>query len=324
MSLTPPPVAPTTSDPSTFDARGDAHLAWQAVNVAEENILLASLSSIAAGGGFSLPYTFSSTTNSDPGPGGIRLSSATQNASTILRVDLISALGADVTAMLDSFDDSTSAVKGQVRMVKVADPTKWLSFNLTGTADPGGYRNFTVAHVSGSAASPFTNGDELVLFFTRTGDKGDTGTAGVSGFSNMVVYRTTTTPVTFPAGVVKAKITVIDGGYAGDSIGAGGGPGGKGGDASVSVITVSSAVNYTATVGAGGTAPSGAGGASSFSGSGITTLTSAAGTLVAPGMPGQNGLEGFSGVGGASLFGSIGGGGAAGTNGTVGAVIIEY
>ena len=40
-----------------------------------------------------------------------------------------------------------------------------------------------VAIVASSAASPFTNGDALVMEFTRNGDKGDTGAAGAAGTS---------------------------------------------------------------------------------------------------------------------------------------------
>ena len=35
MSLTPPPTAPSTSDPTTFATRADALVAWHATNVTE-------------------------------------------------------------------------------------------------------------------------------------------------------------------------------------------------------------------------------------------------------------------------------------------------
>ncbi len=41
MALTPPPIAPHTSDPVSFAARMDARLAWQDVNVAEMTALQA-------------------------------------------------------------------------------------------------------------------------------------------------------------------------------------------------------------------------------------------------------------------------------------------
>lgn len=39
MSLTPPPTAPSSSDPTTFAPRADAHVAWQATNVTEMDAL---------------------------------------------------------------------------------------------------------------------------------------------------------------------------------------------------------------------------------------------------------------------------------------------
>lgn len=172
---------------------------------AEANALTAGLNSIAAGGGFSAPYTFSTTiTDADPGAGVIRLSSATQNASTVMRVDLTSALGQDLTAMLDSFAGSTSTIKGQVRLVKMNDPTKWLAFNLTATASPSGYRNFTVAHVAGGATSPFANNDSLALLFTRNGDKGDTGATGASGVTVLHVREERASGTVASAGTAAA------------------------------------------------------------------------------------------------------------------------
>jgi hypothetical protein len=169
------------------------------------------------------------------------------------------------------------------------------------------------------------------------------GSPQAVGFSNMVVIRTTQT-WTPPAGITRAKITVVDGGYSGGTTMAGSGYGGagRGGNASISVINVSSSVAYTSTVGAGGSAPASgttsspvAGGASSFSGSGITTLTSSSGTLLAPGAAGPASPSGQP-LGGGTLVSpggtttgiGVGGAGApsgvSGNPGQIGAVIIEY
>jgi hypothetical protein len=141
--------------------------------------MVAALNSLAAGTAYAIPYTFSTTTtDADPGAGYIRLDNATQNAATTIRADLIGAAGTDWTSVLDTFDASTSAVKGQIRLVKLGDPSKWLAFNVTARATATGYRNLTVANVGYSAASPFADGDSLVMMFTRTGDKGDAGLIG--------------------------------------------------------------------------------------------------------------------------------------------------
>ena len=182
MALTPRPPAPDTNDPGTFDVRSDAILAWLATNVAEMDAFQAALTSIAAGTAFSIPYTFSTTTtDSDPGAGYLWLDNATQNAATTIRADLIGADGSTWTSVLDTFDDSTSAVTGQIMLVKLGDATKWLAFNVAALASPSGYKNITVANIASSAASPFADGDSLALKFTRTGDKGATGAAGVNG-----------------------------------------------------------------------------------------------------------------------------------------------
>lgn len=179
MTLTAPPTAPSSSSPSTFEARADALVAWFATFVSEANILAAAMDAAAAGGVFSLGYTFSTTTtDADPGAGYLRLNNATQNAATVLRVDLTDLSGNDQTNALDLFNDSTSAICGFIKLFKFSDPTKYLIFSVTSVASPSGYRNVTGACVAYSAASPFSNGDQIELEFTRTGDKGDTGATG--------------------------------------------------------------------------------------------------------------------------------------------------
>jgi hypothetical protein len=132
------------------------------------------------GGAVAVDYTFSTTTtDSDPGAGNLRLSNATQASATVIRADLADAGGADVTALLDSLDDATNTVKGHIRLSKKSDPTKWLLFTVASIASPSGYRNITVANVGTSGVNPLTNGDAIVLTFTRAGDQGPAGTASV-------------------------------------------------------------------------------------------------------------------------------------------------
>lgn len=137
-----------------------------------------------AGGAIAIPYVFSTTTtDSDPGNGNLRLDNATQNAATTVRADLLDANGVDWTAVLDELDDSTSTIKGYLRLFKTGDPTKFLLFTVSATASPSGYRNITVANVASSSASPFANSDPITLAFTRTGDKGAAGSGSVASDS---------------------------------------------------------------------------------------------------------------------------------------------
>lgn len=136
---------------------------------------------VAGGGAVAIAYVFSTTTaDADPGNGNLRLDNATQNAATVIRADLLDALGADWTSVLATLADSTSVVKGHLRLVKTSDPTEFLVFRLTSLASPTGYRNISVVNVGGSAASPFANGDAITLIFSRTGDAGTVSAGSVT------------------------------------------------------------------------------------------------------------------------------------------------
>lgn len=192
---------PQRSDPANFPTNADDFVAWQEGTLAPElaatvtaiNTTVATMSAIAAGGAMTLPYTFSSTTtDADPGAGFVRLSSATQNASTVIRLDLVGADGSTWTDVISTFDDSTSTVKGYVLLQKLTDATKWLEFSVSSLASPAGYKNLTVVPVAGSAASPFADGDSLVLKFTANGDKGDTGSIGPNAGLTLLATLTPT------------------------------------------------------------------------------------------------------------------------------------
>jgi hypothetical protein len=189
---------PATDSPTEFSAKAAAFVLAQRalpgqVNtfvgeaVANIEALAGRVDSYAAGGAYALPYIFdTATADADPGAGKLRLSSATQNAATVMRVD-VTAGGQDFTTLLDSFSASSSTVKGAFRLVKQGDPSKWMTFNMTARAAPSGYRNFTVVCTDSSSASPFANGDPLMLFFQRSGDKGEDAVGALQLLSSVTV-----------------------------------------------------------------------------------------------------------------------------------------
>lgn len=135
--------------------------------------LFATMSATAAGGAYSFPFIFdSSTADSDPGIGKLRLGSTTQNASTVMRMDVQIVGGADISTALADLRAVTSTVKGSIRLVKMTDQSKWIIFDVTAVALPSGYRNLTVSARSSSAASPFVNGDAIMVYIDRNGDSG--------------------------------------------------------------------------------------------------------------------------------------------------------
>lgn len=176
-----------SQDQATFDANflqtlldlsdfgGEINAERDAMNSA-----IAAFNSALAGNAYAIPYLvdLTSTADADPGAWKLRFNSGTQNLATVLRLDVIGQDTADYTKSIDSFDASTNAKKGTLRIVKLGDSRKFLTFDVTARSAPTGYRNITVTPVDSSSANPFVNGEQVLLFFQRSGDKGDKGDTG--------------------------------------------------------------------------------------------------------------------------------------------------
>lgn len=118
------------------------------------------------------------------------------------------------------------------------------------------------------------------------------GRATRGGFTNLEVITSTQTWTPPSPDIVKAEITVIDGGYGGGTTTNSAPNPSPGANAGISVVAVAYGVTYTAAIGAGGPGnaagsalPGQAGGTSSFSGAGLTTVTTANAQLKRPGGP---------------------------------------
>jgi hypothetical protein len=127
------------------------------------------------------------TTDSDPGAGTFRLNNTSIASATAGYFDNLDAGNGAVSSIIDKWDDSTSTVKGALRIEKESDPNVWAEFTITGSVVDGiGYRKLTLS--GGQANGTFVNGDTFRILFIRTGDKGTdgTGTGDVVGPSSSV------------------------------------------------------------------------------------------------------------------------------------------
>jgi len=150
--------------------------------------------------GIKLTYS-TTTTDADPGAGAFRLNNATPASATAAYIDNTQVGGASITAILDTWDDSTSATRGYVRFEKTTDPTVWAQFRVTGSVvDGSGYRKLTLTGGAGSGA--FTNGDAFSVSFSRTGDAG-AGNGDLIAANNL-------SELTATAGTARANLRVYN------------------------------------------------------------------------------------------------------------------
>lgn len=127
-------------------------------------------------------YTFSTTTTvADPGVGKLRLNHATPSLASVIIIDDQTADtgNPNVEDWLKGFDDSTSTIKGYVRLVEPGTPANYAVYNITGLTDSSGFIQLAVTHVDSQGT--FGDTDSIRLSFVRTGDKGTTGDTGSTG-----------------------------------------------------------------------------------------------------------------------------------------------
>lgn len=126
------------------------------------------------------PFLFDvGTTASDPGVGELRLNTTAVGMATSLYVSATSSAGAGIGALLDTFGDSTSTNKGTIRLVKSSDPQRFVICRLNSVSKPGdAYRSFSITPLSVSGPTPFASGDQIVMQFAPSGDRGTKGEVG--------------------------------------------------------------------------------------------------------------------------------------------------
>ena len=199
-----------------------------------------------------------------------------------INVDATAEAGANAGSDLNlsAYNDAGSllgTIMTVVRSTRIATFTQALVANITGYASA--LKSATTT-VSVSAATAPTALQVLTAVNSTTATWQDNPAAQAIP---TVVVKMTTGTWTCPAGVTRAKVTVVGGGASCTVLAASQGLGGAGGGATIAWVTVVPGTAYTCTVGAGGAAPSAGntnnngGGNSEFSGGAITLQASGGG-----------------------------------------------
>jgi hypothetical protein len=136
--------------------------------------------------GTSLQYTFSTTTtDSDPGSGLVRLNNATQNAATEIYIDDEDSDGTDVSGVIGLLagGNNPSSVLGYVTIRKEFAPENFITMKITTLTSASGYTKLVGTVEASSGATPFSDTDNLYFSIDVSGDKGDPGDISGPGSS---------------------------------------------------------------------------------------------------------------------------------------------
>jgi len=132
------------------------------------------------------------TADSDQGAGTVWFNHGTVSSATVLYIDDVdAAAGTSINSQVDSWDDSTSTIKGTITVTKSANAAVFATFNVTGSVTSAStYSKVAVTHVTSSGS--FTNGDVVYVQFVRAGNIGSTGVTG-SGEGLELAFESTQT-----------------------------------------------------------------------------------------------------------------------------------
>jgi len=125
------------------------------------------------GVGAGLKMNFDITTiDTDQGAGKVWLNNGTPSAATVFYVDDVDVDSTSVNSFVDSWDDSSSSIKGEITITKRHDTAVFAKYNVTGAVTSAStYSKVAVTYITG--AGSFTDADLTDITFVRSGDKGD-------------------------------------------------------------------------------------------------------------------------------------------------------
>lgn len=115
------------------------------------------------------------TADEDPGLGRFRLNNTTLANVTAGYFDDQDTGGTSIAALIDTYDDSSSAVKGTLILKSLDNEDHWAAFRVSGAVVNGtGYRKLTLAHIVSNGT--WTADEAFSQAFYRAGDVGTPNT----------------------------------------------------------------------------------------------------------------------------------------------------
>ena len=133
-------------------------------------------------GGVTFDYTFSTNiVDSNPGTGTLKFNNSSLPSGSALYINDRDDNFTDIQTYLRTVDDSTSPVKGHFKVSEKTAPENFVIYTISALTEKAGYFDIDCAHVNGSVNS-FTDGEDVIITFARTGDIGPVGPQGVQGF----------------------------------------------------------------------------------------------------------------------------------------------
>ncbi|MDA9007756.1 hypothetical protein N9J18_00820, partial [Porticoccaceae bacterium] len=132
-------------------------------------------------GGASFEYGFTQQTAPATGPlsGIFKITNANALSATTLYISDEDKSGTDIQSFLRTIDDSTSTIKGHIRISQTDDSESYVLYTITSVTENTTYFSVSVSGVSGTTGTgSFSDANDYILSFVRTGDLGDKGEVG--------------------------------------------------------------------------------------------------------------------------------------------------
>lgn len=158
-----------------------------------------------------LSYYFSeSIVAADPTAGFLRLNSATQNTSTIIRVSEQNARLVSTVVWFDVMAGGATVPIGVVTLADAINPGRFIRFNLDSMVDNGTYWDFNVTPVESSHANPFVENEAITIgFIASVASGGVVAAPGVAAPAD-AQYVLGAADVDLPNGLVATDSSSID------------------------------------------------------------------------------------------------------------------